>query len=241
VTGVAVGLDEQGGELTLTSKSSGTHLLELYTSEGCSSCPPAEAWLGKLKSDDRLWQDFVPVAFHVDYWDRLGWKDRFAQPEWTQRQRAYANQWRNSSVYTPGFVLDGREWQDWSGKLSFPTRENAGLLTASGNGNLVAITFQPAGKFTGGSAHVAWLGFNLSSNIEAGENAGRSLRHDFVVLRHAAAPLLRDGNGFWKVELRSRSVDRETGAIACWIETDGVPIQATGGWLPSYRKIGAVR
>ena len=72
IAGVAVGLDEQRGELTFTSNSSGTHLLELYTSEGCSSCPPAEAWLGKLKDDDRLWQDFVPIAFHVAYSDRMG-------------------------------------------------------------------------------------------------------------------------------------------------------------------------
>src|SRR5438477_12862176 len=192
IAGVEVGLDEQRGELTFTSKSSGTHLLELFTSEGCSSCPPAEAWLGTLKSNDRLWQDFVPIAFHVDYWDRLGWKDRFAQPQWTQRQRAYANQWGNSSVYTPGFVLDGSEWQDWSRKLSLPRRENAGLLTATVNANLITIMFQAAGKFTGGSAHAAWLGFNLSSNVGAGENAGRSLRHDFVVLRHAAGLLVRN-------------------------------------------------
>jgi|SRR5438105_929 len=236
VVGLALGLDARGGELTFTSKISGTHLLELFTSEGCSSCPPAEAWVGKLKNDDHLWQDFVPVAFHVDYWDRLGWKDRFAQPEWTRRQRAYANQWASSSVYTPGFVLDGREWQDWSRKLSFPTRENAGLLRATANGDVVALTFQPAGKFNGGSAHVAWLGFDLSTHVGAGENAGRSLRHDFVVLRHAAAPLVRDADGSWKTELRPSAGNDQAGAIACWIETDGVPIQATGGWLRGSRK-----
>jgi hypothetical protein len=232
VTGLTLGLNARGSELTFTSKNSGTHLLELFTSEGCSSCPPAEAWLGRLKSDDRLWQDFVPIAFHVDYWDRLGWKDRFAQPEWTQRQRAYANQWGSSSVYTPGFVLDGSEWQDWSRRLSLPTRENAGLLTATVNANLITITFQAAGKFTGGSAHVAWLGFNLSSNVGAGENAGRSLRHDFVVLRHGTAPLVRGADGSWKTELRPSAGNGQAGAIACWIETDGVPIQAAGGWLP---------
>src|SRR5438552_14485596 len=235
VAGLALGLNARGGALTFTSKNSRTHLLELFTYEGYSSCPPAEAWLGRLKSDDRLWQDFVPIAFHVDYWDRLGWKDRFAQPEWTQRQRAYANQWGSPSVYTPGFVLDGRDWQSWSGKLSFPTRENAGLLTASVNGNLATMTFQAAGKFAGGSAHVAWLGFNLSSKVDAGENAGRSLRHDFVVLHPATAPLVRDVERFWKGESRFTS-NPDAAAIACWIETEGVPIQATGRWVPGYRK-----
>ena len=236
VAGLALRFDARADELTLTSKSSGTHLLELFTSEGCSSCPPTEAWLGKLKNDDRLWQDFVPIAFHVDYWDRLGWKDRFARPEWTQRQRAYAKQWGSSSVYTPGFVLDGSEWQDWSRKLALPTGGNTGLLIASVNGNLVTITFQASGKLPGGSAHVAWLGFNFSSNVGAGENAGRSLRHDFVVLRHAARPLVRNDNGSWTAELNSSAAEDDSGAIACWIETGGVPIQATGGWLPGYRK-----
>ena len=88
---------------------------------------------------------------------------------------------------------------------------------------------------------MAWLGFDLSSHVGAGENAGRSLRHDFVVLHHAAAPLVRDGNELWKAELGSSSGDNAAGAIACWIETDGIPIQATGGWLPGYRKIGTGR
>jgi hypothetical protein len=235
--GLSLESDVQAGELRFSSKTTATHLLELFTSEGCSSCPPAETWLGKLKNDDRLWQEFIPVAFHVDYWDGLGWKDRFAQPEWTRRQRAYADRWRNSSVYTPGFVLDGREWQNGAGKLSFSTRENAGLLVAAANGNTVTVSFQPAVKFSGGSAHLAWLGFNLLSNIRAGENEGRSLRHDFVVLRHAAAPLVRDANGLWKTELTSSEGNHEeAGAIACWIESDGIPLQATGGWLPDAAK-----
>ncbi|MBA3543366.1 MAG: DUF1223 domain-containing protein, partial [Chthoniobacterales bacterium] len=88
--------------LELESKPTKTHLLELYTSEGCSSCPPAEAGLSKLKDNPRLWQDFVPIAFHVDYWDRLGWRDPFASKEWTARQYEYSARWRSSSVYTPG-------------------------------------------------------------------------------------------------------------------------------------------
>jgi hypothetical protein len=235
--GLSLGSDVQAGDLSFTSKTTATHLLELFTSEGCSSCPPAETWLGKLKDDDRLWQEFIPVAFHVDYWDGLGWKDRFAQPEWTRRQRAYADRWRNSSVYTPGFVLDGREWQNWAGKLSYAARENVGLLVASVNGDTVTVAFQPALKLSAGSAHVAWLGFNLLSNVRAGENAGHSLRHDFVVLRHATAPLARDANGLWKIELTSSEGNREeAGGIACWIESDGIPIQATGGWLPGAEK-----
>src|SRR4051812_9133614 len=92
-----------------TSGQTRTHLLELYSSEGCSSCPPAEAWVGGLREAPGLWRDFVPVAFHVAYWDQLGWRDRFATPEFNARQYAYASAWGTESVYTPEFVLDGAE------------------------------------------------------------------------------------------------------------------------------------
>jgi hypothetical protein len=89
-------------EAVFESGANKVHLLELFTSEGCSSCPPAEEWLTKLKQNPGLWRDFVPVAFHVDYWDHLGWRDRFAAKEWTARQQMYATRWKAESVYTPG-------------------------------------------------------------------------------------------------------------------------------------------
>src|ERR1041385_865018 len=78
------------GEIVFESKPARAHLLELYTSEGCSSCPPAEQWMSALKNQPRLWQDIVPIAFHVDYWDRLGWRDPFASKLWTDRQAHYS-------------------------------------------------------------------------------------------------------------------------------------------------------
>ena len=78
-------------ETTFQSGPQRVSLLEVYTSEGCSSCPPAESWLGEFKNQARLWKEIVPVAFHVDYWDGLGWKDRFAREEYTSRQRAYSD------------------------------------------------------------------------------------------------------------------------------------------------------
>ena len=86
-----------------------TALIELYTSEGCSSCPPAETWMSRLKESPGLWKQFVPIAFHVDYWDRLGWRDRFSSQRWTERQRRYASLWQSESVYTPAVVVNGRE------------------------------------------------------------------------------------------------------------------------------------
>src|SRR5262245_10264750 len=105
--------DPPRGTVTFQSPDRRTALLELFTSEGCSSCPPAEAWLSRLKESPCLWKDFVPVAFHVDYWDRLGWEDPWGSRAYSQRLQSYARSWRNDSVYTPGFVLNGKEWRAW--------------------------------------------------------------------------------------------------------------------------------
>ncbi|MGH7869893.1 MAG: DUF1223 domain-containing protein, partial [Candidatus Dormibacteraceae bacterium] len=97
----ALSASAQSHRLEFRSAATQTALLELFTSEGCSSCPPAERWLTGLKDSPRLWEAFVPVAFHVDDWDRLGWPDRWASKEFSDRQRAYAASWGSASLYTP--------------------------------------------------------------------------------------------------------------------------------------------
>lgn len=77
--------------LTLESGEERVRVIELFTSEGCSSCPPADAWLSGLMDDPGLWNSLIPVAFHVDYWDHIGWKDRFSDAAFTERQRRYAS------------------------------------------------------------------------------------------------------------------------------------------------------
>jgi hypothetical protein len=210
-------------------------LLELFTSEGCSSCPPAEAALAKLVRDSRLWHEFVPVAFHVDYWDRLGWKDPFASAEWTKRQRLYAAKWNTESVYTPAFVLNGREWRDAS--IPVVNDEAPGILRATfRDDNNVLVTFEPAKEKTGDfDLYLACLGFGISTNVRAGENNGRSLRHDFVVLSLDHQKLVSSPQEFHlpspAPEVASRS---NRTALAAWITSAGdiTPLQAIGGWLP---------
>jgi len=232
-------LNAQNTSLTFQSAREQTALIELYTSEGCSSCPPAETWLSRLKESPGLWKDFVPLAFHVDYWDYLGWRDPWASKSFSDRQRAYAKQWRSDSVYTPGFVLDGMEWRDWSGRKDGPKSAGAkaGVLTASSSDtNRWQVSFAPAN--TAGAdyeVHAALLGGNLSSNVKAGENRGRLLRHDFVVLTLATASLVRSGNvaqGEFVLS-KPRGAAESDLALAVWITPAGrfEPLQATGGWL----------
>src|SRR5947208_12427069 len=163
-------------------------LIELFTSEGCSSCPPAEKWLSGLKSNQDLWKKIIPVAFHVDYSDRLGWRDRFAKPEFTSRQQCYAAAWGGDSVYTPGFVVNGKEWRGWFGGNAMPiTSTKVGVLRVSvGDDGKVSATFAPDTVGARPLAlNVALLGNDLESDVKRGENSGRKLRHDFVVLQLA--------------------------------------------------------
>jgi hypothetical protein len=171
-------------DVTFQSGPSRTSLLELYTSEGCSSCPPAESWFSTLRQSPRLWKDIVPVAFHVNYWDDLGWTDSLASPAFTTRQRDYAAAWGADSVYTPAFVLNGREWRDRD-LDSIPASEGKpGTLSATlhKNGD-VQVTFLPSAAMPGKlQAFVALLGYGVTSDVKAGENSGRTLIHDFVAL-----------------------------------------------------------
>src|SRR5438046_8505448 len=137
----AAALTSQAADRVIESGPQKVHLLELFTSEGCSSCPPAEAWLSKLKSDPRLWKDFVPLAFHVDYWDHLGWRDPFASKEWTARQADYSARWKSESVYTPAFVLDGVAWRNAA--VPSASTEKPGALQITINGERVTAVFKP--------------------------------------------------------------------------------------------------
>ena len=211
-------------------------LLELYTSEGCSSCPPAEAWLSRLKDDSNLWKSFVPVAYHVDYWNRLGWTDRYSSPQWTERQSRYATLWSNESVYTPAFVLNGTEWRDWSAKTLPPNDKRTGQLRASTeDGKRWAIEFQPVKGETGEwEAHLAFLGSGISSKIGAGENNGRNLAHDFVVLSQVTEPMKNGGErASANLTVPDSSLTAPRMAIAIWVTRHGQlpPLQATGGWM----------
>lgn len=209
-------------------------LLELYTSEGCSSCPPAEAWLSKLKDSPGLWKSVVPVAFHVDYWDHLGWRDPWSSKAYSDRQRAYAFSWGSDQIYTPEFVRDGREWQDWRGSNA-PAQSAAKpgeLRATSADGIEWKITFTPADGAAGDyEVHAALLGIDMKSDVKAGENGGRHLVHDFVALSVSDVPLQKNA----AVVKLSSTPPKDSGklAVAIWVTRVGqlTPVQATGGWL----------
>ncbi len=223
----------RGTELVLRSGTERVSLIELFTSEGCSSCPPAERWLETLRDSPELWRNFVPVAFHVDYWNRLGWPDAFSTRENTQRQYAYAKAWGTESVYTPCFVRDGAEWR--GNRTLAGSGKNVGVLTATYDGDSVKAEFAPAARSGPGEetradfeVHAAILGGSIESAVTVGENRGETLRHEFVALVLAQGAL---GKAISLPRPHRDHVPRY--ALAVWITRRGqlTPFQAVGGWL----------
>jgi hypothetical protein len=185
-------------ECTATSAARRVPMLELYTSEGCDSCPPADRWVSSLRSNGYAADRVVVLAFHVDYWDRLGWPDRFAQQRFTERQRLVNDRIRSRVVYTPQLVLNGKDHRrSSSGDFAQRIAEISRMPTDAA----IAATVKPAQQqwhVTGQwSGHVpdaqAWLALyenDLETDVRAGENRGKRLHHDFVV-RDIAGPLPR--------------------------------------------------
>jgi len=226
--------------LRFTSGASQVALIELYTSEGCSSCPPADQWLGSLSGKPGLWKEFVPVEFHVNYWDNLGWKDRLSTRAFTAREYAYSAAWGSSNVYTPCFVRNGEEWRPLQGGTP-PQGGPAGTLSVELEAGACRAEFTPApGTAAEGGpyeVHVAILGGGITSKVTAGENDGHMLTHEFVVLGISEGGLSPGAPGAAlraDVALPKPIVpDSKRRALAAWVTRRGeiAPLQATGGWL----------
>jgi hypothetical protein len=228
-------------DVTFQSGPAQVALIELYTSEGCSSCPPAEKWLGDLRGDPGLWTRFVPIAFHVNYWDHLGWRDALATKTFTQREYTYADAWRAPSVYTPCFARNGQEWHPSANALA-DVGPAAGelILTWDDDRGTCRVVFTPAAKIRGRlNVSVALLGGGIVSSIRAGENAGRELKHEFVALQLEASALQPDASGAYAANVAiAMPADRKLPsfsrrALVAWITRHGesTPLQAAGGWL----------
>lgn len=215
----------QAATCTAISGPSRTSLLELYTSEGCSSCPPADRWLSQLSPGSGV----VPLAFHVDYWDRLGWRDPFGQAAFSQRQRD-----RNSGtgwVYTPQLMLDGADYRNWHRsrapqlsprpagvELVLTLTQTPGRIDAEVDGRLIAPASEmPAQLF------LALYENRLSTQVAAGENARRTLHHDHVVRELAGPFKLRVRHSF---RLQPGWKPADLGVAAFVLDARGDTLQA---------------
>lgn len=202
-------------------------LLELYTSEGCSSCPPADRLLSGLASQGFGPERMVPMALHVDYWDYIGWADRFAQPAFATRQRDLVRSAGGRTVYTPQFMLNGRDFRGMRGDSLARAVSEINRLAAGADIQLalninaresveVVVTATP--RTAGNMAlYVALYQHDLSSEVRAGENRGVRLHHDYVV-REWRGPIKLSANtaNAWQqaVAFKSDWVAAKMGAVA---------------------------
>jgi hypothetical protein len=195
-------------ECRATSAEHMTAVVELYTSEGCDSCPPADRWLSAFTRGSDA-SRAVALAFHVDYWDRLGWRDRFGSARYTTRQHEQAARQQESFVYTPQVLLQGMDFPAWRTQggpeaaiaviNARPARATIDLSAAPADRGATAVDLrvripQPRDREHATIA-VALVQDGLASDVKAGENAGKRLQHDRVVRQwRVAAPVL-DANG----------------------------------------------
>jgi hypothetical protein len=202
VLAAALAASVQGAQCVAKSGPNTAALVELYTSEGCSSCPPADRWLSGLSAQGYVPERVVPLALHVDYWDYIGWKDPYAKRAFSQRQRKLTQLQRLALVYTPQVMLQGRDFRGW-GTPAFeqalaqinarPARADIALeLLPPGSSTLmvrVSATLVDASQAEGAGpkpeeAHLYLAAYESrpESRVSAGENRGRTLSHDHVVL-----------------------------------------------------------
>ena len=199
-------------------------VIELYTSEGCNSCPPADQWLSQTVAhtrgvNDKKDSNVIALAFHVDYWDYIGWKDGFAQPAFSQRQSMLARSGGASGVYTPQVFINGRDDRNWARGGGSGATAPAALpasakfnVTSEWQGESVALR----GKLAEANATIR-LRYAITENglvtvVKAGENKGETLRHDAVVRAHGT--VTADASGVFAATVRvPRSMRRSTSQL----------------------------
>jgi len=184
------------GQCSAKSSDNRVSVIELYTSEGCSSCPPADKWLSRLSADSELKNKVVPLSLHVDYWNYIGWQDPYSGPQYTLRQRDIAHRNNLRTIYTPQVVLNGQDFRAWHRQNITRTLDNLNKRQAladlklnwnpgeSANSIRTTISADLAAGAGTPSDHILFLAVyenGIKSKVNAGENDGRLLEHDNVV------------------------------------------------------------
>lgn len=230
ILGILTTVPALGSQCSAQSGPQTAALVELYTSEGCDSCPPADRWLSGLGPAGYVSDRVVPLSLHVDYWDYIGWKDPFAKREFSNRQRKLTQLQRNAFVYTPQIMLQGQDFRQW-GTSAFDqavSRINArlakarlGLEIAALKKDTISIRAEaelvdPSQK-EDAALYLASYENKLASQVTAGENRGHTLAHDYVVLEwqgpfgFASGPLLSERR---ELPLLPKAIPGNSGVVA---------------------------
>jgi hypothetical protein len=224
---LAAGATKQASEAHATGAapaSSGIALVELFTSEGCSSCPPADALLGRIVHDaERSGRHVFGLSLHVDYWDQLGWRDRFSSAAYTRRQSQYARRFGLNSIYTPEVVVNGDGECVGSNAGAVQAQIDRALARASevlpqlsvtGTGPELRVRWNVPRSPEGATLNVAWVRSRAVSSPNAGENGGQKLEHVNVVRDLQTVEL---GHGASDAIVLHRP-EAEDGQVIAWVQ-----------------------
>jgi hypothetical protein len=219
-------------------------VIELFTSEGCSSCPPADALLAEILKEARAkHQAIYPLAFHVDYWDRLGWRDPYSDPAHSARQRVYAQTFHSDSIYTPQMIINGqtefvgsdrnRATVEVNKALQQPAKVTPRLTLAPGQKpNTITVICDLDALPRNATLNVALVERNLQTKVLRGENASRTLTHDNVVRAFQSRPVEKSQA---QLDLPlPENLKRQDAAIIAYVQDEQMhTIGATGADLPT--------
>ena len=203
------GMTTFGQNNTEKSTNKGFAVLELFTSEGCSSCPPADALMGMIQKENKDNNVYV-LSYHVDYWDKQGWKDIFSNPEYTKRQYTYSDWLGISQIYTPQVIINGKTQLIGSQETAVRTALKNALakpastelsLTAIQIDNSITINYKISSITKGSSLLLAIVQKSAVSNVKRGENAHRVLNHFQIVHQLKTIALTASGSGKAKINL----------------------------------------
>lgn len=204
--------------ITASKAENGFAVVELFTSEGCSSCPPADDAVAKLLQQYK--NDVFVLGYHVDYWDNLGWKDAFSSAAYTNRQRNYARAFKLSSVYTPQVIINGEEQFVGSDENKLHTSVSKDLkqmpaqtlfITAKANNNLVNVSYQT--NSTNNNLNIALIQLMAETKVRRGENNGVTLHHVNIV-RSIQTIALKSNTGSITLNLPAGSSAKDYQVIA---------------------------
>ncbi|MDH5425772.1 MAG: DUF1223 domain-containing protein [Gammaproteobacteria bacterium] len=211
-----------------------THLLELYTSEGCSSCPPAEAWLASLKPAELEQSAIIPLVFHVTYWDYIGWKDQFAQKQFDLRQRQLVTAEGGSTVYTPQFFINSSTERNIAfavRRLVMTEKKPASIkitaaVTETEKTHRLELTLRPLSPQPDGIGRIYIAAYEngISSAIQAGENKGRVSLHEYLVRQLQSALVALNETNQLSFEIH-KSTNHWSGMVV-FVESGGQVIEA---------------
>lgn len=175
-------------------------VLELFTSQGCSSCPPADQVLRDIKKNLNQ-KEIIPIAYHVDYWDYIGWKDPFSKKSFTDKQRYYGNKFRSSSIYTPQLVINGKEHLVGSYEVSIHKKIKSYLKKSSSNSielsNIIAnnkkvsFSYTINGDISNKTLEAVLVINERTTAVNRGENRNRMLTNSNIAIQEKSAPLTK--------------------------------------------------